>query len=487
MNLRTIFILIFALGAILRFADVMRPIDRASWRECDEGAIARNYVREGMNPLLPRIDWRGTTPGYAEMEFPVYPYLTAVFYKVLGVDDYLPRLINFLFSLLTLFLFLALARSLLGEPAAAFAFAFFAFHPLTVELSTSVQPEGIMFTAYLAAVYFFTRWIRTGKTRDFLPAAASSALMILAKAPAAHVGLLFAFLLFQKFGASALKETRVWIFGLIALLPAAAWYIYAKSLWTTYGNSLGLSNEYHWVGPDFFTNPYFVRGIFTIEATHVWLVFGLFAAAFAVWKGFREKPVQICLIWFVSIFAFYIAAARTTADEWAYYYHIFSVAPAALLFGFSVAKTFDRETGKIFRFLLILFAAALFLYEAKQNRTLILQHRTADVSFACVPALKPALQKEGLILASGGNCADADGYPTAYNSSYMFYWLDRKGFNICREQQSIEKVREFAQNGAVYFVAEKQALAEKPNFEAELRQTFKVAAECDTMILFELQ
>src|SRR5262249_51272030 len=57
-NLKTAFICLFLVGAALRLIDVWRPVDRASWRECDEASIARNYYREDMNVLHPRVDWR---------------------------------------------------------------------------------------------------------------------------------------------------------------------------------------------------------------------------------------------------------------------------------------------------------------------------------------------------------------------------------------------------------------------------------------------
>ena len=43
-----------------------------------------NYYREDMNLLKPKIDWRGDGPGYTEMEFPIYPWLIAGFYKIFG-------------------------------------------------------------------------------------------------------------------------------------------------------------------------------------------------------------------------------------------------------------------------------------------------------------------------------------------------------------------------------------------------------------------
>jgi len=89
-----VFLALFFLGAWIRSLDVWRPVDgrvRESWRECDYAAVARNFYREGMNILYPRIDWRGDGPGYAEMEFPVIPWTMAALYKIFGYQEVLGR------------------------------------------------------------------------------------------------------------------------------------------------------------------------------------------------------------------------------------------------------------------------------------------------------------------------------------------------------------------------------------------------------------
>lgn len=501
-KIKFILILIFAAGALIRLADTFRPIDHASWRECDEGAIARNYAQESMNPFYPRIDWRGTTTGAAEMEFPLYPYLTAVTYQIFGVHDYFLRVWNLLFSLGTLLFFYRLARSYLEDFSLVFACAFFTFNPLVIELSTSIQPEGLMILCYTASVFFFTKWLKTEKDTDFWLALLMTALTLLAKATAAHIGLVFGVLLLQKYGLRIFKQSKVWIFGAVTLLPALLWYAHAKMLWKTYGNSLGVSNEYHWIGWDFFTNPYFIKGILYSELTAVWAIFGVVIGIFAVWRGIGEKIIRFCLLWLAAIFVMYCIAARTTADDWAVYYHIFSVPPVALIFGFGIKKfweylqsfvsffseqSFFSKLVKTFVSIIFLLAlGATFFFEAKEIRTNLFEHRTTDKSFNHAAEIKPLLKNDGLILVSGERCFDRDGYPTAYNASFMFYWLERKGFNICVENQSLKNVRDFAAKGARYFVAQKNLLPEKPNFEDELRQNFPIVTENDEFYVFDL-
>ena len=481
-KIKVVLICVFIAGALVRVVDVLRPIDKASWRECDLGAVSRNFVEEGFNPLMPRIDWRGNTPGYAEMEFTLYPSLIAASYKVFGVHDFIGRIWAFLFSLGALFFFIQLARRYLDDFFAIFAALFFAFNPLIVEISTSVQPEGLMMLTYVAAAYFFTGWIDEEKSKYFWLAVISTALTLLAKATAGHIGLFFGVLLLQKYGLGVFRQAKIWIFGALSLIPCLLWYIHGKGIWKAYGNSLGVSNEYHWIGPDFFTNPYFIKGLLRLEFLHVWMVFGIIVGLFAVWQGYKEKTARHALIWMGSVFLMYFAAARTTADDWASYYHVFSVPAAALLFGFGVQKLWDymRKTAEHFSdfsllhilfkvgliFLVVFSTGAALLYEAVNVRAGILERRLEDPAYVCAKQIKSDLKKPGLILASGGNCHDPDGYALAYNASFMFYWLERKGFNLCVEDENIEKVEEFAKKGPVYFVASKPQLKAKPEFES---------------------
>lgn len=495
--------ILFVAAAGLRFADVFRPIDHASWRESDLGAVARNFSREGMNPFYPRIDWRGNGPGYAEMELPLYPWLTAITYKVFGEHDQIARIWAFLFSLGALFFFFRLAREYLSVFAATVAFAFFALNPLVVETATSIQPEGLMIFAYIAAVYFFLRWLKTDRNFYYLSTIAFTALSLLAKAPSAHIGLFFGVLLIEKFGWNVVLQTRVWLFGILSLLPAALWYLHAKRLWSVYGNSLGVSNEYHWIGWDFFTDSNFIAGIIRSEFIYVWLIFGLFVGAFAIWRGRREMVARHSLLWLACIFALYTLAARTTSEEWATYYHIFSIPPVALIFGLSIRELWrymrefaDRFSERPFALNLtrvavcLIVIAAIFaslLMEAKQVRAGFLQRHSPDSSYAFAGKLRPELERSGPIVVSGSQCNDRKGYPIAYNSSFMFYWLDRKGWNTCIEHQSLEEIKQFEADGAVYLVAQKTYANATPGYERALREVYPVTMESADFVIFELK
>jgi 4-amino-4-deoxy-L-arabinose transferase-like glycosyltransferase len=495
-------VVLFIAAAVLRFADVFRPINQASWRECDLGAVSRNFVREGMDPWMPRIDWRGDGPGFTEMELPLFPYLTALTYQEIGVYDNIGRVWSFLFSLGAMFFLYKIAREYLSVFSATVAFAFFALNPLMVRIATSIQPEGIMLLTYLAAVFFFLQWLRTDKIGYYWAATVSTALTLLTKAPAAHIGLFFGVLLLQKLGWRTIKDPRVWLFGVASLGPAFLWYYHAKNLWIAYGNSLGVSNEYHWIGWDFFTDTSFIKGIIGIEFAYVWLVFGAIVGAFAIWRGYKEDTARHALVWLAAIFAFYLVAARTTSEDWAAYYHAFSIAPVALLFGFAIKKLWDYTREIVDNYsrrnviqllsnfaivcVVIVAVFASLRVEAMQDKANFAENHTDSPAIEFARRIQPELLTPGLLVASGGRCRDEKGYQLAYNASYMFYWLDRKGWNICVEDQSVDRLRNLAHQGAPYFIGERRYMDEKPGFEADTRAAFAVLAESSEFVLFDI-
>jgi 4-amino-4-deoxy-L-arabinose transferase-like glycosyltransferase len=556
-KLTLIFACLFIAGAGLRSVNVWRPVDTTSWRESDVATIARNYVREGMNPFYPRIDWRGSGPGYAEMEFPLYPWMIAVCYKIFGMHEQIGRIMSLIFSILSMLVFFKLAHYLLPEKGAIIASLFYILSPLVIVISNSLQPEGLMFLCYLLAAYYFVRWLDNQSWVDYAVALAATSLAILAKASAAHIGLLFFVILVMRMGFRALLKPRVLLFGVGALVPSLLWYRHAHHLWLTYGNSLGVSNETHWAGWDLFTNRVFIQGIWSAEVFHAWTPIGVVLVMLAIVMYTPAKTVTFCLHWLLAIAAFYLLAARTTGDEWAIYYHVISVPAVALLIGagldaitqlkfqrsllqllcvasvglvvvLAVAdllhlSSFDARllvklgilaglsvllltalfftrnqdtkeagirSGRL-NAVVIYFAgfglAAACLYQVRAIRNDFRERDAEGNLNACAREFAPAIPENVLIATSGGACNDPTGFPVAYNSSYMFYWLDRKGFNVCEEHQSIAELNLLAAKGARYFIAEKGALKKKPGLDGELRRTFPLIKECSDAYLFELK
>ena len=118
-----------------------------------------------------------------------------------------------------------------------------------------------MFFFYILATYCFLRWYEEDKSGYFWVSCGATALTILTKATAAHIGIFFALLVIHKYRWQVFAQFKLWVFAILALLPNILWYLHSHDFWLRYGNSLGVSNEYQWVGLDFFTNKEFILGI----------------------------------------------------------------------------------------------------------------------------------------------------------------------------------------------------------------------------------
>ncbi len=548
----TVYVLLLVAGIGLRAIDLWRPVDgsvREAWRECDMAAVARNFYLEGMNILYPRIDWRGNGPGFAEMEFPALPWQIALLYKLFGFHEQVGRLVPFAFSIGTLLIFFALARKVLSPKAAVAASAFFVLSPLTIRVANSLQPEALMLFFMVLAVYAFLRWLDEEKWVWYWLTAAAAACALLAKVNSAHIGLVFLGLVLVRKGARGLRSPRLWALAALILLPPALWYRHAHRLWLEYHNSLGLSNEYHWVGWDFFTNPRFLLGVLRIEALFVWMPLGWVVAA----KGLplsRKSGAFLAPLWLVALSIYYVATSRTTSEDWAIYYHVASVPAAALLFGCGVGPVLGGQGASAKRGFVLAGSMAVavviirlllhttptmpvagvvscagaavamlvafpgdffggqrhaprawspslgkgFLFFCAASSLLFCGFRIAkDIHprhmwgvYECARQLREEIPEQELIVASGGHSVDEDGYPLAINAPYLFYWLEHKGFNVSIEGQSIAVLESLAARGARWFVAERAAVAEKPGFAQELRAYFPLVAECGDLQLFRL-
>jgi hypothetical protein len=336
---------LLAVGAVLGSIDLWHPIDgrsRELWREADVASVARNFARDDMRILYPQIDWRGNGPGYVEMEFPVYPYMMAAAYRVFGIHDVIGRFLSFAFFLGTILVFLRLAEWTLPAPGAVAAGVFFVTNPLAYRIANAVQPEGLMFLAYVAAVYCFIRWLDDDSWWWYGWSLFWTTLAILAKSPAAHIGVVFVFLILYKQGLAPFRRLRLWVFAAAALLPNVLWYAHARSFWTVYGNSLGASNVKHWAGLELFTDPHFVLGISSLEVQFAWNAAGLLAVLLAALLAPRSRRFGLAAVWYAAIIVYYLAVARSVSRHWATYYHIVSLAPVALLFGAAASVCWDR-------------------------------------------------------------------------------------------------------------------------------------------------
>ncbi len=486
--LRRSFIFVLLVGCLLRVAWVGRPLDYRlanAWRECDYTQIARNFYREGMNILYPRIDWRGDTPGYVESEFPLLPWLAAVCDHLFGYREQYLRIFSVLLSLGSLAIFTKIARTMLPPIGALFAVTVFAINPLLVKFASAMQPETLMTFLSLLAFLAIGWWHEKPKPSRLILAAAFIAAATLAKAPAAVLGLVLAYVVLRRIGLRILRQPSLYIALFVAIAPPTLWYLWAKHFWTQYGNSLGLSNESHWIRWHDLKAPMFLLGNLKWETLAVFSPFGWLLALAA--PGYRGKRIDFAWAWYAAVWVFYVVAAETSGDDWASYYHRNSVPAACLLMGAGLAALLEGKNQLLAKIstsprghtytkliatatllgMIILTGEAL--YRRDHHPDLYAMHSSAV-------ELAPFIPADSLIVVRGGDRNDQFGHPVAHNEPMFFAWMDRKGFNYAKSDLSLATLNDIASHGGRYWVAHAHELR-RDGFQHEVADRYRLVAK----------
>ena len=241
MKNKYLLIMLILLAVAIRLININAPIiGKQSWRQADTAAISRNFVEEEFNILYPRIDWRGTTSGYVETEFPIYGFIVACFYKMFGIHEWIGRALSIGFSLGTMFFLYFLIGEISGKNVALWSMFFYAILPMSIFYSRTIMPESLMLMGCTGCVYCFFKWYKTDKLIYLLISNILLSIAVLIKPPTLYIGLPLSFLAFRKYRFKALFQVKLWIFSILIIIPFILWYYHSHQLKIHTGLSFGI-------------------------------------------------------------------------------------------------------------------------------------------------------------------------------------------------------------------------------------------------------
>lgn len=224
--------IILVFGWWVRMYKIDNPIaDWHSWRQADTAAVARNFYQDGYTPFMPKGDDMSTVnesflpnPNRLRMvEFPIYP--TIVYWGYLingGVDEQIARQVSAAFSLGSIVMVWLIAKRYFGKPTAMLAAGLMAFLPYNIYYSRTTLPEPSLVFFSLSAFYLIDRWIRENRWWQFGVGLVMAILALLTKPTAGFYWLPLLYVYWQQ-EKKIIPPWRYWLFGVLALLPFAAW------------------------------------------------------------------------------------------------------------------------------------------------------------------------------------------------------------------------------------------------------------------------
>ena len=287
------FFLMLGLGA--RLIDLSDPpLDFAATRQLHSLILARGYYYEMEVPstqALPDAQRQFGIQAASDevlVEPTIFEHLTAWTYAALGREDFrIPRVYASLFWVLGGFPLFLLARKLMPVNGALASLAFYELLPFGVIAGRSFQPDPLMISLILTTLYFQYRWMENDTLSSALLAASFTGLAILVKATAVFfVGVPFIGIVLVGGFAKALRNWRVYLMAVIALLPAVLFNLISA---TVGGNSGSIFGSRFF--PALYIQPHWYQSWFMMAKSVVDYI-PLFLAVFAFFL-FREKWSRI--------------------------------------------------------------------------------------------------------------------------------------------------------------------------------------------------
>lgn len=366
------FILILAF--VIRLYKIDRPIaDWHSWRQADTAAVARNFIKEGYNPFIPRFDDMSSQANgldnpnrYRFVEFPIYNSLVAAVWSVVGINVTSARLVTVAITLGSTVLLYLLVKYFSGIKTAIISAFLFATIPYNVFYSSTILPGPQMVFGILGMYYTFARWQDTRNWSWGVASVLFANLAILTWPIALFFTLPLLYLAYEKYGTSVYRRSDLVVFAILSLLPFLAWRLWMARFSEGIPNWQFLLNE----GSIRFKGAFFrwliaerIAGLILTSTGFVLFILGLLRKS-----EYREKLFYLSWIASVVIYFVIFASGNIRHD----YYQIPFVPIAAIYtakgFRFLTdlpSAYFQRFIGLVLALSLVVLMYAFGFYEVR--------------------------------------------------------------------------------------------------------------------------
>lgn len=484
MNWRILLIVI--IGISLRIIHIHYPIDGwHSWRQADTAAIARNFYEEDYNLFYPRIDWRGTTSGVVETEFPVYPFVVATMYYLFGEHDMWGRILSVIFSAFTIFGLFLLVRRFYDEKVAVWAAFIYTILPLNVYFSRAFMPESALLMCITYGLIWFKLWVDTDKLKFLLLSSFMVSMAVLLKLPTLYIGLPLLYLVWKKFGMQIFKKFHLWIYSIIILIPVVLWYYHAHQLYSETGLTFGIwgfGND-KWGNFNLLINPSFYNDLIFKNIAERHLTYaGFFVFLIGLFLKRSSSSDTFFDYWLVALVIYFLIVAKGNMVH--DYYQLPFTLPASVI----MARVFNRYINllnlkefvpkkifsKTFLFQLCLFG--ILILSTARLKHLFDKENLNNPVFKLVHTAIMFVPKHDLVVSL------CDGNP------FILYHARRKGWIVNFEKDNLYDIVHYSKKGAKYVLGLVEGIPDNAIRKFErLFKNYSVISKNDKYFIVKLE
>ncbi|WP_246589385.1 ArnT family glycosyltransferase [Desertibacillus haloalkaliphilus] len=319
------------------------PIETGeSWRQSDTESMARNFVVDYFHILYPQLNYDGSPPNIAQLEFQLTTYLIALLYQTFGFHYELARLVPTLFFIGSAYFLYLLAKKYFSVEVAWMAILFYGLFPVNLFYSRAIMPESAALFFFIASFYVFSEWIERERNWLIFVSAILTALAISIKTPTIFVGLAMILMAIVKYKEKIVTAWQLWLFALVALVPPAIYFTWLDTVAEfTFVTGIGTKH----ILPEFTTAIFsseagdFFREHLPSSFTVFALVLGVIGALTINWH--HQYPIGFLLL------AVLLEVTTIVAVIQFNYYLIFLGPVLALVAAKALAVLLDFEYGHI--------------------------------------------------------------------------------------------------------------------------------------------
>ncbi|MCX6792148.1 MAG: phospholipid carrier-dependent glycosyltransferase [Candidatus Gottesmanbacteria bacterium] len=251
------------LAFVVRLYHITYPVaDWHSWRQSDTAAVARNFLRFGIDPLHPRYDdlsniqsGKDNPQGWRMVEFPLYQVIGAsakLSFPKIPLEVWLRLVTIFLSVGTTIFLGLLVAQYIDAFTGVLAAFLF-AILPYSIYYGRTILPDPSMVFWSVLSLWLIGR----GKSLWWtIFAGIAGAIALLSKPMAAFLLIPIPYIVYRQFGISIKSFLRFIVYAIISFVSLLVWRKWILqfpegipvSSWLLNGNGIRFKGAwFHWL------------------------------------------------------------------------------------------------------------------------------------------------------------------------------------------------------------------------------------------------
>ncbi len=304
--------------------------------------MARDLNRNGLILQYPHICGYAPAPLLFVNEFPLYPALMAIGYRVFGEHILIGRLISIAASLGTLLLCYLILRHQCSNSAPFWGTLLFTLSPFGSYAGRCVLRHPTAFFFMALAFFLWMLWLERPHWGLWTGVWFSAVASILMNFPNAYIGLPMCAALILYRGWRGLLDKRVWWLAALVLLPAFLWVHHAMVSGAWFMNPGGSSQR---GSGQFFRlewwNPVFFQSI----GDHLWRLIltpsGVILGVLGLMMFWRQQFPWVVRVWTAAVFLYFAYDSYPISVEVHDYYFLHALFPACLAGGIAGGALVD--------------------------------------------------------------------------------------------------------------------------------------------------